>query len=370
MTDPARDDGPAERNNWNAILKWSLAQTDEDAGAEPAREISEADREWFVRAMESGMVDEIKRMKDITAALSANTAEVLDAEEIDARVELIEELNDRVCSIDNGGDLHTIGGLVPLVGTMASPHARLRAAAAETLATTVQNHPKAQASALESGAMAPLLRMAAGEGGDAPPSDAPAPDPAQTAPRIVACRVKALLGLSCLTRGCPKAQDAFILGDGFTLLRDCLRVDDLRVRTKTLHLARHLVTLSERAMNAGVSAGFILAGAASLAAHIPGDVPGDGEVPLDIPGNVPGDGMSDADIARGQVREAALRLMLDIAKCVDFGANPKAVDHFRGAVVVNAINAVGRWYAGLNAEQKETYNDEMLVCAELAKMFG
>ena len=124
MTDPARDDGPAERNNWNAILKWSLAQTDQDAGAEPAREISEADREWFVRAMESGMVDEIKRMKDITAALSANTAEVLDAEEIDARVELIEELNDRVCSIDNGGDLHTIGGLVPLVGTLASPHAR------------------------------------------------------------------------------------------------------------------------------------------------------------------------------------------------------------------------------------------------------
>ena len=358
MTDPARDDGPAERNNWNAILKWSLAQTDQDAGAEPAREISEADREWFVRAMESGMVDEIKRMKDITAALSANTAEVLDAEEIDARVELIEELNDRVCSIDNGGDLHTIGGLVPLVGTLASPHARLRAAAAETLATTVQNHPKAQASALESGAMAPLLRMASGEGGDAPPSDAPAPDSAGAASRVVACRVKALLGLSCLTRGCPKAQDAFILGDGFALLRDCLRVDDVRVRTKTLHLARHLVTLGERAMHAGVSAGFILAGAASLAAHVPGD------------GDIPGDGMSDADIARGQVREAALRLMLDIAKCVDFGANPNAVDHFRGAVVVNAVNAVGRWYAGLNAEQKETYNDEMLVCAELAKMFG
>ena len=162
--------------------------------------------------------------------------------------------------------------------------------------------------------------------------------------------------MSCLTRGCPKAQDAFILGDGFALLRDCLRVDDLRVRTKTLHLARHLVTLGERAMRAGVSAGFILAGAASLAAHVPGDIPGDG--------------MSDADIARGQVREAALRLMLDIAKCVDFGANPNAVDHFRGAVVVNAVNAVGRWYAGLNAEQKETYNDEMLVCAELAKMFG
>ena len=188
------------------------------------------------------MVDEIKRMKDITAALSANTAEVLDAEEIDARVELIEELNDRVCSIDNGGDLHTIGGLVPLSGTLASPHARRSARGG---GRDTRHHraepPKSASLRARKRRHGALLRMASGEGGDAPRAT-PRPDPAGAASRATACRVKALLGLSCLTRGCPKAQDAFILSDGFALLRDCLRVDDLRVRTKTLHLARHLVT--------------------------------------------------------------------------------------------------------------------------------
>jgi hsp70-interacting protein len=226
---------------------------------------------------------------------------VLDAEEVAARLELLEELQERVGSIDNGGDLHTIGGLVPLINTAAlSPHAALRAAAAEVLATTVQNHPKAQGCALDNGALAPLLKMAAGEGADLPPSDAPSdgggdggdggggsgggsggggeglegdredddktqtktkqtgrggaegtegttpadeeeegegdgkasPPPSSAA--MVQCRVKALLGLSCLLRGCDKAQEAFQLGQGFALLRDCLRVDHPKVRVRVL----------------------------------------------------------------------------------------------------------------------------------------
>ena len=35
---------PQPDKNWNAILKWSLAQTDENAGAEPARQISEEEK--------------------------------------------------------------------------------------------------------------------------------------------------------------------------------------------------------------------------------------------------------------------------------------------------------------------------------------
>lgn len=48
------------------------------------------------------------------------------------------DLMERVESIDNAGDLHTIGGLVPLIATMGSPHGTLRALAAEVLATCVQ----------------------------------------------------------------------------------------------------------------------------------------------------------------------------------------------------------------------------------------
>ena len=48
---------------------------------------------------------------------------------------------------------------------------------------------------------------------------------------------------------------------------------------------------------------------------------------------------------------------------VDFDAVPKAVDHLRSAIVVNAINAVGKAYTRFGQEEKETYRDEMQLCA-------
>ena len=297
-----------------------------------------------------------------------------DAEEIDARVELMEELTDRVSGVDNGGDLHTLGGLEPLVRYVASsPHARLRAAAAEVLGTTVQNHPKAQEAALGCDAMGPLLRMAAGEGDDAPPTDAAEAESTTTAEgdaskgtkELVKARVKALFALSCLLRGCARAQEAFQLGDGFALLKNCLRVDHNRLRTKALHLARHLATLNMRFMAACVDAGYVLAAAASLAGSLPRQLLVATEVGTDLSA----DAFTEEDIERGQVREAALRLMVDVARKVDFDAVPKAVDHLRSAIVVNAINAVGKAYVRFGREEKETYRDEMQLCAQLAKMF-
>ena len=355
---------PADKSNWNAILKWSMAQQgDGTSGAPPAREISEEDRKWLLDAMASGFVDEIKRMKDILTCIGTGIDATHDVEEIDARVTLMEELCDRVSGVDNGGDLHTLGGVEPLVRYVASsPHARLRAAAAEVLGTTVQNHPNAQEAALGCDAMGPLLRMAAGEGTDAPPTDAAessTDDDASKEKTLVKARVKALFALSCLLRGCTKAQEAFQLGDGFALLKQCLRVDHNRLRTKALHLARHLATLNMKYMNACVESGYVLAAAASLAGSLPRVI----DAPVDT------DAFTDEDIERGQVREAALRLMVDVAQKVDYAAVPKAVDHLRSAVVVGAINAVGKAYTRFRLEEKETYRDEMTLCAQLAKMF-
>lgn len=355
---------PADKSNWNAILKWSMAQQgDGTSGAPPAREISEEDRKWLLDAMASGFVDEIKRMKDILTCIGTGIDATHDVEEIDARVTLMEELCDRVSGVDNGGDLHTLGGVEPLVRYVASsPHARLRAAAAEVLGTTVQNHPNAQEAALGCDAMGPLLRMAAGEGTDAPPTDAAessTDDDASKEKTLVKARVKALFALSCLLRGCVKAQEAFQLGDGFALLKQCLRVDHNRLRTKALHLARHLATLNMKYMNACVESGYVLAAAASLAGSLPRVI----DAPVDT------DAFTDEDIERGQVREAALRLMVDVAQKVDYAVVPKAVDHLRSAVVVEAINAVGKAYTRFGLEEKETYRDEMTLCAQLAKMF-
>ena len=71
-----------------------------------------------------------------------------------------EELQDHVEDIDSACDLSKIGGLPPLLALLCSPHASLRAAAAEVLATAVQNNPKAQQQVLDSGAMEPLLTLA------------------------------------------------------------------------------------------------------------------------------------------------------------------------------------------------------------------
>ena len=372
MSDEKERMVPADRSNWNAILKWSMAQQGDGTSSAPAREISEEDRRWLLEAMESGFIDEIKRMKDIIACISAGIEATHDAEEIDARVELMEELTDRVSGVDNGGDLHTLGGLEPLVRYVASsPHARLRAAAAEVLGTTVQNHPKAQEAALGCDAMGPLLRMAAGEGDDAPPTDAAEAESTTTAEgdaskgtkELVKARVKALFALSCLLRGCARAQEAFQLGDGFALLKNCLRVDHNRLRTKALHLARHLATLNMRFMAACVDAGYVLAAAASLAGSLP-RVLVEPDAGTDL-----SDAFTEEDIEMGQVRESALRLMVDVAQKVDFDAVPKAVDHLRSAIVVNAINAVGKAYTRFGREEKETYRDEMQLCAQLAKMF-
>ena len=394
--------------NWNALLKWSLAQTDDGNtanvrdgdGAAAPRVISEADRAWFLQAMQNGMVDEIKRMKAIAAAIGPNADKVLPSQEdIDARLELMHELNDRVCSVDNGGDLHTIGGLVPVVSNLSSPHAPLRAAAAEIVGTTVQNHQKAQLAAVECGAVAPLLRLVVGEGGDAEPSAGDArnardgsetvgfesEDSGRTAKRLAECRVKALLGLSSVTRGCPRAVAEFFKLGGAKSVARCVEettlvdtTDDdalslrrltLKAKTKALHLARHLCVMSDKTMSIVIDADFVSRAASALAEAVP-SFGALGTSWSDAFRRTEKQTMSVDAILGSQLREASLRLLLDIARCVDFEKEPKALDQLRGQRVVDAVNVVGRWYATFDADEKSTFQDEMTVCAELAKMFG
>ena len=65
--------------------------------------------------------------------------------------------------IDCACDLSKVGGLPPLLALLRCAHAPLRAAAAEVLATAVQNNPKAQQQVLDGGALEPLLALARGD---------------------------------------------------------------------------------------------------------------------------------------------------------------------------------------------------------------
>lgn len=54
-------------------------------------------------------------------------------------------------------DLHSIGGLVPLLGYLKNSHAIIRAKAAEVVSTIVQNNPKSQQMVMEANGLEPLL---------------------------------------------------------------------------------------------------------------------------------------------------------------------------------------------------------------------
>ena len=54
-------------------------------------------------------------------------------------------------------DLHSIGGLDPLLGYLKTSHAGIRAKAAEVVSTIVQNNPKSQQLVMESNGLEPLL---------------------------------------------------------------------------------------------------------------------------------------------------------------------------------------------------------------------
>ena len=54
-------------------------------------------------------------------------------------------------------DLHSIGGLSPLVGYLRNQHANIRAKAADVVTTIVQNNPRSQQLVMEVNGFEPLL---------------------------------------------------------------------------------------------------------------------------------------------------------------------------------------------------------------------
>jgi len=54
-------------------------------------------------------------------------------------------------------DLHSIGGLIPLLGYLKNSHANIRAKAADVVTTIVQNNPRSQQLVMEANGFEPLI---------------------------------------------------------------------------------------------------------------------------------------------------------------------------------------------------------------------
>ncbi|KAJ6968694.1 hsp70 nucleotide exchange factor fes1-like [Populus alba x Populus x berolinensis] len=209
-----------EGPNWDGLLKWSLAHSD---GTAPNRNLSEEDRRWFTEAMQSQSVDVVKRMKEITLVMQT-PEQVLESQGVTpADIEdLLDELQEHVESIDMANDLHSIGGLVPLLGFLKNTHASVRAKAAEVVTTIVQNNPRSQQMVMEANGFEPLLSNFTSD-----------PD--------VTVRTKALGAISSLIQHNKPGIAAFHLGNGFAALRDALGSENVRFQRKALNLIHYLL---------------------------------------------------------------------------------------------------------------------------------
>ncbi|CAL9180321.1 unnamed protein product [Musa hybrid cultivar] len=205
---------------WDGLLKWSLAHAD---GTRPPRNLSEEDRKWFMEAMQAQTVDVVKRMKEITSVMKT-PEDVLEAQGVKPEdiVEMLDELQEHVESIDMANDLHSIGGLVPLLGYLKNSDSGIRAKAADVVTTIVQNNPRSQQLVMEASGLEPLMSNFTLD-----------PD--------LAVRTKALGAISSLIRNNKAGIAAFRLANGYAGLRDALGSDNVRFQRKALNLIQYLL---------------------------------------------------------------------------------------------------------------------------------
>lgn len=301
------------------ILKWSLQHND---GTAPSKPVSEEERKWFFEALQNATIDVGQRMRMITGHISQTPDGELPEEEVAFRVQMLEELQDHVESIDAACDLGKIGGLQPLLAMFRSPHPEIRAQAAEVLATVVQNNPKAQREVLDAGALESILRLIRED-------------------EEAHVRLKGLLALGSLIRMFEPGQTAFRLGDGFVLLRKCMSLEeDGRVQRKAMQLARHLATSHDTHLRAMVELAYILHATAAL---------------------------QSTDRA---VREAALGLVLDIARHVDFAANPAATEQLRRPTLGARLVALRVGLERLSDTETEAAQEERTMVDALLNMMA
>ncbi|KAG0487832.1 hypothetical protein HPP92_006643 [Vanilla planifolia] len=206
--------------NWQGLLKWSLSHAD---GTASARNLSDEDRRWFMEAMREHSVDVIQRMKEITEVMKT-PPDVLESQGVStADIEgMLDELQEHVESIDMANDLHSIGGLSPLLGYLKNSHPSIRAKAEDVVMTIVQNNPKGQQLVMETSGLEPLLSNFSSD-----------PD--------VTVRTKALGAISSLIRNNKAGVMAFKLANGYAALKDALISDDPKFQRKALNLIHYLL---------------------------------------------------------------------------------------------------------------------------------
>ncbi|AEE74754.1 Armadillo-type fold [Arabidopsis suecica] len=191
-----------------------------------------------MEAMQSQTVDVVKRMKEITLVMQTPEQVLVEhgvtPEDIQ---DLLDELQEHVESIDMANDLHSIGGLVPLLSFLKNSHANIRAKAADVVSTIVQNNPRSQELVMETNALESLLSNF-------------------TSDTDIHARTQALGAISSLIRHNKPGVTAFKLANGYAGLRDALASDSVRFQRKALNLLQYLLQEDDSDRSIATGLGF------------------------------------------------------------------------------------------------------------------
>jgi hsp70-interacting protein len=188
--------------------------------------------------MQSQTVDVVKRLKEITQVMQT-PQQVLEAHQVTSQdiQDLLDELQDHVESIDLANDLHSIGGLVPLLGYLEHSNAEIRAKSADVVSTMVENNPRSQQSVMECNGLESLLLNF-------------------TSDIDMHSRTQALGAISSLIRNNSSGIAGFRTANGYTGLRDALESDSVRFQRKALNLLHYLLQENDSDCDIAIELGF------------------------------------------------------------------------------------------------------------------
>ncbi|KAL1550513.1 hsp70 nucleotide exchange factor FES1-like [Salvia divinorum] len=193
-----------EGHNWEGWLQWSLSHAD---GTNSSRNLSEK----MVYRGGASANNRCYKANEGDYTCYEDPEQVLESQGVTPQdvEDMLDELQEHVESIDNANDLHSIGGLAPLLDYHRSSHPNIRAKAADVVSTVVQNNPRSKQLVLEANGMEPLLTN-------------------YTSDPNITVRTEALGVISSLIRHNKPGIDAFWLAKGYAALRDALGFESVR----------------------------------------------------------------------------------------------------------------------------------------------
>mmetsp|Transcript_49246 Transcript_49246/g.79457 ORF Transcript_49246/g.79457 Transcript_49246/m.79457 type:complete len:317 (+) Transcript_49246:199-1149(+) len=215
---------------YNAILRWSITQTDTTAPSptEEAKPMDPEKRAFLQNVMDTMVEKDSKTMKDIVEIIKG-PEDTLD--QANVKQEALDDAIDRCDRIDYAVSFHAFAnGLFPTIELLAgSEHGGVRGRAAELLALVVKDNAPCQAWAFEGGALEKLLALHAGnvKGGGAVGETE---------------KLRAVGAMNALIQLNPDAQLAFIQAGGIDALKRDLKPDSgQRLKARTLFVMRSLL---------------------------------------------------------------------------------------------------------------------------------